>query len=142
MRRHLNCRSLLVVVVAMLGSGFAAAQESSTKPAQTAVEAWLSLTDSRNYAESWDAAAGLFKSAITKEKWSEALQTVRAPLGQVKSRTLKGATPTTTPQGAPQGEYVVVQFNTDFEQRSGTTETVTAFKEKDGTWRIAGYFIQ
>jgi hypothetical protein len=35
--------------------------------------------------------------------------------------------------GAPDGEYVVFQFNTSFEQKSAAVETVTAIREKDGT---------
>jgi Protein of unknown function (DUF4019) len=142
MARHIGRWSVSVAFAAILGSGLAAAQESSTKAAQTAVEAWLSLTDSRSYAASWDAAASLFKKAITKEKWSDALEGVRAPLGQVKSRTLKIATPTSAPPAAPAGDYVVFQFETNFDQRSGAAETVSAFKDADGVWRVAGYFIK
>jgi hypothetical protein len=142
MMRHMSRWSLMAALVAILGPAIPTAQDSSTKAAQTAVDAWLSLTDSRSYGESWDAAANLFKKAITKEKWSDTLQAVRAPLGQVKSRTFKSATPTATPPGAPSGEYVVFVFNTDFDQRAAATETVSASKEQDGVWRVAGYFIK
>ena len=135
-------RAALVFVVSGLSFGLVRAQESSTKAAQAAIEAWLALTDNQSYAASWDAAAELFRNAITREKWSAALEEVRTPLGKVKSRTLTSATPTTTPPGAPHGEYVVFQFNTNFEQRSAAAETVTAFKETDGRWRAVGYFIK
>jgi hypothetical protein len=42
----------------------------------------------------------------------------------------------------PDGEYVVFQFNTSFEQKAAAVETVTAMREKDGTWHVAGYFIK
>jgi hypothetical protein len=142
MARLLIRRSVSLALAWTLASGFLLAQDSSTQAARAAVDAWLLLTDGQRYAESWDAAASLFRSAITKEKWSEALQAVRAPLGQMKSRVLKNTAPTTPPPPAPTGEYVVFQFNTDFDQRSATVETVTVFKEKDGVWRVAGYFIQ
>jgi hypothetical protein len=44
--------------------------------------------------------------------------------------------------GAPDGEYVVFQFNTSLEQKSAAVETVTAIREKDGTWHVGGYFIK
>ena len=41
----------------------------------------------------------------------------------------------------PEGEYVVIQYETVFENRAAI-ETVTPVKEKDGNWRVAGYFIK
>jgi hypothetical protein len=43
---------------------------------------------------------------------------------------------------APPGEYVILQFDTQFENRSGVVETVTPMREKDGSWRVSGYFIK
>lgn len=142
MKRRVVRFSILVTLASILGSGVIQAQESSTKGAQTSVEAWLSLIDSQSYAASWNTAASLFKTAITQEKWQAAVHTVRAPLGQMRLRTLKSATSTATLPGAPDGEYVVFQFNTGFEQKSAAVETVTAIREKDGTWHVGGYFIK
>jgi len=36
----------------------------------------------------------------------------------------------------------VFQFNTSFEQKQAATETVTTILEKDGTWRVGGYFVR
>jgi hypothetical protein len=44
----------------------------------------------------------------------------------MKSRMLQNATSTTTLPGAPDGEYVVFQFNASFEYKSAAVETVTA----------------
>jgi hypothetical protein len=134
--------TLLVALTAMLVSGSVEAQGSGTKAAQTSVEVWLALIDSESYAASWESAATLFRNAITQEKWQAAAQTARAPLGQLKSRALKSATSTTTLPGAPDGEYVVFQFNTSFAQKAAAVETVTAIREKDGTWHVGGYFIK
>ena len=109
---------------------------------ETVTEAWLSLIDNQNYAASWDAAATLFRTRVTQEQWQTAAQTARAPLGQLKSRTLKSATSTTTLPGAPDGEYVVFQFTTSFEQKAAAVETVTAVREMDGKWHVGGYFIK
>jgi hypothetical protein len=141
MKRRVVQFSLLVVLASILGSRAIQAQQSGTKLAQTSTEAWLSLIDNQSYAASWDAAASLFKSAVPQEKWQAAAQAARAPLGLMKSRTLKSATSRTTLPGAPDGEYVIFQFDTSFEQKSAAVETVTAIREKDGTWRVGGYFI-
>ena len=141
MKRRGVRSSMLVVLALMLGSTIRA-QEAGTKAAQSAVEAWLSLIDSQNYAASWDSSASLFKNAVTQEKWQAAAHTARAPLGQMKSRSLKSATATNTLPGAPDGEYVVFQFNTAFDQKAAAVETVTAIREKDGAWHVGGYFIK
>ena len=60
----------------------------------------------------------------------------------MKSRTLKSATFATTLPGAPDGEYVVFEFNTTFDEKSAAIETLTTIRETDGTWRVGGYFIQ
>ena len=142
MKRRVVRISMVFALAACLGSGPAHAQEPVTKAAQTSVETWLSLIDNQNYQASWDTAATLFRNAITQEKWQSAAQTARAPLGRLKSRTLKSATSTTTLPGAPDGEYVVFQFNASFDQKAAAVETVTAIREKDGTWHVGGYFIK
>jgi len=115
---------------------------TNEKAAQVAAEAWLSLVDAGNYAKSWTEAAVGFKRVVDQPGWEKALDGVRAPLGKVFSRTLKAAKYSTTLPGAPDGEYVVIQFDTSFEKKQSAVETVTPTKESDGRWRVSGYFIK
>lgn len=141
MKRRIVQISMLVLV-AILVVALSQAQEANTKAAQASVEAWLSLIDNESYTASWDTAASLFKNAVTPAQWQEAAQAARGPLGAMKSRTLKSATFATTLPGAPDGEYVVFEFNTTFDEKSAAIETLTTIRETDGTWRVGGYFIQ
>jgi hypothetical protein len=118
------------------------AQQKPEDLAQKSAEAWLALTDSGKYAESWSEASTLFKNAVTKEQWAGALKGVRSPLGAVQSRKLKEATYTKSLPGAPDGEYVVLKFDTSFENKKSSVETVTPMLDKDGKWRVSGYFIK
>ena len=43
---------------------------------------------------------------------------------------------------APDGEYVVIQYDTNFEHKQGAVETVVPMLDKDGKWRVSGYFIK
>ena len=45
-------------------------------------------------------------------------------------------------QGAPDGEYVIITFETEFENKKSAIETVTPMMDKDGKWRVSGYFIK
>ncbi len=79
---------------------------------------------------------------LTKEKWEQALEGVRPPLGKVLSRKVKSKQYATSLPGAPDGEYVVIQFETSFANKSTATETVTPMKDEDGKWRVSGYFVR
>lgn len=114
----------------------------STSAAREAAEKWLALTDSGQYAESWDEAAGIFRAAITKKEWEAALAKVRTPLGKRESREVQSAIPAKSLPGVPDGDYVVFQFSTSFENKASAVETVTPVQEKDGSWRVSGYFIR
>ncbi len=132
-----------VLVALLLGPILAYAAESDAVPkAQASAKAWLAMTDSGKYAESWNGASTLFKTAITKADWEKAVRAVRSPLGALKSRTLKSATFARTLPGAPDGEYVVIQFETAFENKASALETITPMLDKDGSWRVSGYYIK
>lgn len=115
---------------------------SNEKTAQSAAEAWLALVDAGNYPQSWSDAAAYLKKAIDQPGWQKSLDAVRSPLGKVLSRTLESARYATSLPGAPDGEYVVIQFDTSFEKKQNAVETVTPTKEPDGSWRVSGYFIK
>jgi hypothetical protein len=118
------------------------ANEVAEKAAVTAAGAWLSLVDEGNYAESWNQAAGLFKNAVTKEQWQSTVKAVRTPLGKVVARKLKSKQYTKTLPGVPDGEYIVIQYETTFENKKSAVETVTPMLDKDGKWRVSGYYIK
>ena len=140
----MTSRSPLAVItlVAFILLPLAVVAETPETEAVKAAEAWLTLVDSGDYSKSWDTAAAYFKGAITKEKWEQALKGVRPPLGKVLSRKVKAKQFATSLPGAPDGEYVVIQFETSFENKSTAVETVTPMKDEDGKWRVSGYFVR
>ena len=131
----------LLTLCFLIPAGYADEKDEVGK-AQRAATAWLALTDGGKYAESWDSAAALFKAAITKPVWEKALKSARSPLGALKSRKLKSATFARSLPGAPDGEYVVIQFDAQFESKAAAIETITPMREKDGSWRVSGYYIK
>ncbi|WP_299312333.1 DUF4019 domain-containing protein [uncultured Halomonas sp.] len=134
--------TLTLVLGFLFGDAVHAQNADAASQAEIAALQWLKLTDSADYSATWEQSAGLFKAAVSKESWESAIRSVRAPLGAVQSRKLKSAQFTRTLAGAPDGEYVVIQFETQFAHKSAAVETVTSLKEKDGSWRVSGYFIK
>lgn len=113
----------------------------STEEARHVVEHWLALNDEGRHAHAWDSASAYFRSHIGQPQWLTAVAGARTPLGGVNQRALKSVNPVSSVPGAPDGEYVVFQYESQFEQRQDMVETITAMREPDGAWRVAGYFI-
>ncbi len=128
-----------ICLVAAPLSGFA--DEAKEAAARQSAIVWLALLDNERYEASWKAAASVFRSRIDSAKWAKLAASVRAPLGAFVERHLASATYTTTLPGAPDGEYVVLQFQTRFANKAEAVETVTPMMD-DGQWRVAGYYIR
>jgi len=134
----------------LLGSSIAPAAKAPSQAdtrqmvleAKASADAWLALIDSSKYQESWEKAASFLKNAVSSEKWAAEIPTVRNPLGKIVMRNLKQAQYMNAIPGAPDGKYVLVKYETDFESKSGAEESITMMFCPDGEWRAAGYFIR
>jgi hypothetical protein len=142
MRRAKVFAVIGAAIWALCSSYESVASEENVGKALEAANQWLALIDGQKYGESWETAAVYFKNAIGKEEWKQKLAAVREPLGKLVSRSLKSKTYTTSLPGAPDGEYVVIQFKTSFENKASGIETVTPMLDKDGTWKVSGYYIK
>ncbi|MBI5570646.1 MAG: DUF4019 domain-containing protein [Desulfomonile tiedjei] len=134
--------TLVVLSVVAFSVAPLSADEAKEQKAVTAAQEWLSLVDAGKYAESWDEAAAFFRGAVLKGTWTQQLTAARKPLGRMLSRTVASKTYARSLPGAPDGEYVVIQFNTSFENKKSAVETVTPMLDKDGKWRVSGYYIK
>lgn len=134
--------SLVAIGLIFAGITCIAAEPEKEKAAVAAAENWLLLVDAGNYADSWKEAAEYFRNAVKQEQWEQTAQAVRQPLGKLLSRAVKSTTYQTALPGAPDGEYVVIQFDSSFENKKVSIETVTPMMDEDGKWRVSGYFIK
>jgi hypothetical protein len=120
----------------------AAAQDAKELAAQRADTVWLALVDTGQYEESWKRAGAAFQSAVTQDKWVDTIQHVREQMGKMVTRRLKSASFATTLPGVPDGEYEILIFDTSFQHKQIAYETVVTSREKDGVWRVVGYYIK
>jgi hypothetical protein len=118
------------------------AEDNLEKDATAAAETWLGHVDAGDYAGSWREASTYFQGAITEKAWVESLNGVRTPLGKRLSRQFKKTQHTQSMPGAPDGDYVVMQFDTRFEHKHAAVETVTCMQEKHGEWKATGYYMK
>lgn len=137
---NLNPRVLLILLLTLLPlSGFASEQKK--QEAEQEAGKWLALIDGGSYEESWHRTASLFRRQVGLEQWKQAMTAARAPLGSMTSRKLLGAKYATSLPGAPDGEYVVLQYQTSFSNKKSAIETVTPMLD-EGKWKVSGYYVR
>jgi len=135
--------ALVIGLCLLLVVGIATAQNpQKEKAAVASAEKWLAAVDKGKYVDSWQEAAVYFKNAVTKEQWEQSMLSFRKPLGRLVSRKVQSTLYRTSLPGAPDGKYVVITFETAFENKASAIETVTPMLEKDGKWRVSGYYIK
>jgi hypothetical protein len=77
---------------------------------------------------------------MSRSGWESQAAVLRTPLGKVETRELKRIDHT-TPTGADDGDYYMVQYDSTFANKS-VIETTTPRREADGNWRVSGYYIK
>jgi hypothetical protein len=134
--------AVAVVICSAIVAAPSYADEAARKAAVKESRSWLALVDGQRYGESWQRAAALLRAAVTRAEFERAVSAVRKPLGRVVSRRLRGTHYATSLPGAPDGEYVVIQYDSVFENKKAAVEPVTPMKERDGLWKVSGYYIR
>ncbi len=133
----------LIIAGLILSGGTVMASDAGKEAAAiSAAEKWLATVDAGEYSSSWKEAAELFRNAVKPEQWEQSMQAARKPLGKLILRKVQTKIYKTALPGAPDGEYVVIQFETSFENKKTAIETVTPMMDKDGKWRVSGYYIK
>jgi hypothetical protein len=133
-------KTILILLLTLLPILGLASEQKKSSAAQEAGK-WLALVDGLQYQESWNRAAILFKQQVTARQWLQAITAARNPMGNMVSRQLIKATYTTSLPGAPDGEYVVLQFKSSFKNKENAIETVTPMLDR-GQWRVSGYYVR
>lgn len=103
---------------------------------------WLAVADAGKWDDSWEQLAPTARSMVGKSAWHGSVAEARTPLGEVKSRKLQSASFTHALPGAPAGDYVVIQYATEFANKPQSVETVVPMRLPDGSWKVSGYFVR
>lgn len=142
MTRAFQIGLIAASLIAMLAAGIRADQKTDETAARSVALNWLQEIDEHQYRQAWGETATLFKSAVNADQFATAMDTARTRLGAVISRKLLTEKYATALPGAPPGQYVVVVFATDFAGQRHAKEVITPMLEKDGKWRVSGYYIR
>jgi hypothetical protein len=133
----------LAILVCVLGPSDArAANAAAVEQATKAADAWLKLLDKGEYRACYEQSSQIVKDHLSEDAFEQQFSAALKPLGSVVSRKLKVAQYATSMPGAPDGQYVVIQYDSSFANKKSATETVTPMMDKDGQWRVSGYYIK
>ena len=105
-------------------------------PAVTAARDWLTLHDEGRWREGYEATAASFREMNTLERWTEAAQQVRPPLGAMVSRVVVSDESVPAPPAGVQ----VVKFRTSYANKADVLETLSLVWE-NGAWRVTGIYL-
>lgn len=133
---------LWAISVVVVGCAVAESNEEAEQAALVATRAWLGWVDSGDFAKSWSEASSLFRAAVDEADWVKQVSTARKPFGKLISRRVGKTTYATSLPGAPDGQYVVIEMKSTFENKDSAVETITPMLDKDGQWRVSGYYIR
>jgi hypothetical protein len=132
--------TMAVVLVVGLAAGPVDLGEAK-KSGAAAAEAWLALVDAGKYDEAWKAASPTFKSGVTREDWNKKVTGARESFGAAAGRKLAATRFSETLPGAPDANYVLATYTTEFAKKKGASETVVTVQDGDA-WKVAGYWIE
>lgn len=103
---------------------------------------WLTKMDRGKYTETWESSSSAVKKTVTSTQWQNSITSAREPLGKTLKRTPSTYQALDKLPGLPDGNYIIIQFGTEFENKKSAVETVTFMKDIGGQWCPAGYFIK
>jgi hypothetical protein len=102
---------------------------------------FLGYLDHGRFADSYAYTGMLIRAQLDRDAYAKQLEKARTGVGALLSRELIDAGYTTTVPGAPEGQYVVLDYGASFANRQQAVETLTLAFAK-GYWRVSGYYIK
>lgn len=135
--------TIAIIAVFVFAAQTLQAQDTTAQEdaAEAAAGEWIALVDTAGYASSWQEAAPVFQSGISEDEWVQAVEQVRGQVGEIESRSLYNSEYRTTLPNAPQGEYVVLQYQSSFARLPQAMEMVVMTKTEEDDWKAAGYQV-
>ncbi|AMV72325.1 hypothetical protein DBW_1973 [Desulfuromonas sp. DDH964] len=116
---------------AAIASDEAAALQSAT--------AFLALLDQGDIAAAFDATSTYHRSSQQRERWVASIGTQRSFYGPLVNRVASKTVFKDSYPKNPDGDYVVIVFQSSFTHKRQTTEIVAVTADANGQWRVSDY---
>jgi hypothetical protein len=131
---------LLLFTVCCIAPAFAGNYDE--KEVITAAEEFVALIDLGLFSESWDEGDHLLQIRTSRPDWISNLTLNHSLFGWVIERRPKLTSYRGSLPGLPDGDYVIVVFESFFEKKRSAIETVIMVLDEEGEWRSTGYTLK
>jgi len=120
-----DCRALALTVILLISTAIpAVAALLSQTRAENQARGFLQQLDQGQSDESWQAMSAHFQAITDQARWKIRQQVIRASYGPLLSRDFKNVSYRTSFSLSPDGEYVIVQFRSSYQNKAESIETV------------------
>ena len=120
----------------------AQANSAAVDDARIAAIEFLALVDEREYDKSYSTASSVLREEVSHEDWVAHVSNSRDPLGLLDQRMENLSVFHDSLPDAPPGEYVILTYDSSFENNEFAAEVVAVAKGSDGVWRVVGYYFE
>jgi len=107
-----------------------------------AAERIVDRLDDGSYQQLWQEAAPLFQVLNPAEKWIARQQLIRTAYGPRLSRQFYRLDQRNNFALSPDGHYCIVQFESSFQNKKYTIETIVLAETPAGVWLVRDYVIR
>src|SRR5271170_7048497 len=111
-------------LIAMQGPPQADPHAAEESAAQRQALGFLGYLDEGRFADSYAYTGMLLSANLDHEAFAAQTQKLRAGAGALQARELIDATYNTSVEGAPEGQYVILHYHSNFANRQDTVETI------------------
>lgn len=114
----------------------------SQTQAENRARRFLKQLDQGQSDESWQAMSALFQSINDQVSWKIRQQAIRVSYGSLLSRELKNVSYRTAFNLSPDGDYVITQFRSHYQNKAESIETVVLDCSSGPECSVREYVIQ
>lgn len=135
-------KKTLLLCFTVLFSSLVLGNPKYVEQAEKQAHNWMDTIDKGDAESSWNEMSSIFTQQLSAEDWKLSIQGMQMYFGKVGQRKIKSSNYKTSSYGAPNGDYVDVEFSTDYANAAGRKEVVTMVRDQDGQWKVAGFSIE
>ena len=114
----------LILLSLFVGTGVLHAEEIEQKEHGLQANGYLELLDQGRYQDAWQTMSPLFWSLHIQQEWQQRISAIRKAYGPVISRDFTRSSYRSSYRNAPDGEYLIFQFDTVFTHKAKGVETI------------------
>jgi hypothetical protein len=141
MHRHYS-KTFLSIISTILLAVPVGAETLTSDHLDRQARGYLEFLDQNNFEEAWEEMSDLFRSLNNKTHWQNQQQVIRSIYGPLSFRQLLRFSYRQSYSLSPDGEYVIVQYKSGYQNRTDTVETVVFDCRNDPECSIREYIIK